>query len=207
MKRAELAVVVALASLLAGCVLSGKPQTAKTPPAPKPVADATPPAPVRNLSIPQTNVELPPSQPVPKEALELPQAPQPEPAPAPPQAAKSKPQRTNTPPRTEAASPVATPPAPPETEAPRTPIQEIVPAGDQKRLQDEAAACKKEIQQRLGSLHAQGRPLRTREQQTEKFIESFVKQSGEAEGRGDWRAAAELAERGLALARELTGGK
>jgi len=212
MKRAELVLVVAIAAFLSSCVLGGKQQTAKNvPPVTKPIADATPPAPVRTLSTPQTNVELPPHQEIPDGALEPPQTP-PEPAPQPVQAAKpTRNQRPNTPPRnTEPAAttaPATTTPAAPETEAPRPPIQEIVPASDQKRLQDEAAASKREIQQRMETLNRQGRRLKPSEAQTAKLIESFVKESGEAEARGDFRAAAELAQRGLALARELTGGK
>ena len=207
MKRAEVALVVAMAIALAGCVLHGKQQTAKnTPPAPKPAAEA---APLRNLSTPQTNVELPPSQPVNPEALAAPQPPEEPPPSPPPAAAHSGRPRSGTPTQhTEApgpAAPPATQPATPETEQPRPPIQEIVPAADQKRLQDEAASCQKEIQQRLESI--QGRALNHRERQTVTYIESFLKQSEAAEGRGDWRAAAELAERGLALARELTSGK
>jgi hypothetical protein len=206
--KTELALVLAMAALLTGCVLGGKQPTAKNvPPVTKAATDATPPTPVRNLSTPQTNVELPPPQPVPKEALEPPRMPQPEVAAPAQQAAKPKPR----PPRTETAAPAQTPAPPPpattETEAPRTPIQEIVPAEDQKRLQEEAAQCKREIQQHLEAIQAQGRRLKAREQQTQKFIESFLKQSGEAEARGDYKAAAELAQRGLALARELTGGK
>jgi hypothetical protein len=210
MKRAELALVVTIAVLLAGCSsLRGKTQTAKAaPPAPKPVADAGAPATVRNLSVPQTNVELPPPQPpVAPEAIPQAQPAPPTPQPAQQQTTRKTPtphNRTETP-ATATPVPATQPAAPPETEAPRPPLQEIVPAGDQKRLQDEAANCKKEVQQRLDGLA--GHTLKARERRTVEFIKTFMKQSEEAESRADWRAAAEFAQRGLALARELTGGK
>src|ERR1051325_4783810 len=69
MRLAAVFVVIAMAVSLGAC-LPGKQKTAKAAPAPpKPVAPAPPPAPPPNLSAPQTNVELPPPQPVPAEAL------------------------------------------------------------------------------------------------------------------------------------------
>jgi len=200
--------VLTLAMSLAGCFLRDKPQTVKAaPPTPKPVADTAATAPAKNLSTPQTNVELPPFQPVTAEALSPPLQTE---EPAATHNTTNKP-RSNTTTRIAAQpkpdatpqGPVAPPPAQPESD--RKPLQELVPAADQKRLQDEAASSKREIRQRMEQVSA--RQLNNNEKQTQSRISSFMKESDAAEARGDWKSAAELAERGLALARELTGGK
>jgi len=203
MKRVEAILAAAMAISLAGCVLRGKQQSAKAvPPAPQPVVQPAPPSAPRVLSTPQTNVELPPSQPVNLDALTQPPPPE-EPPPAPP-ATKGPPRHPApaAPSRTET---VPVGPAAPPPESERQPIQEIVPVEDQKRFQEEAAAQKREIHQRLEQIA--GRRLNHSERDQLAHITSFVKQSDAAETRGDWRSAAALAERGLALARELTGGK
>jgi len=204
MKRVEAILAAAMAISLAGCVLRGKQQTAKlVPPAPKPVVQPAPPAPPRVLSTPQTNVELPPPQAVNLDALT--QAPPPE-EPPPPPPAKTRPAHTRpapaAPARTET---VPLGPAAPPPESERQPIQEIVTAEDQKRFQEQAAAQKREIHQHLEQIA--NRRLSHSEREVLAHINSFVKQSDAAESRGDWRSAAALAERGLALARELTDGK
>jgi hypothetical protein len=216
MKVLAAILVAGMALSLTGCSLRGKQQQAKAiPPTPRPVAEpapAPPPAPPPKLSIPQTNVELPPPQPVNMDALN--QAQQQEEA-APP--AASTPRRApRQAPRSTAATPAAgepaatppatTPPATQPVEPDRPPvITEIVPAGDAKRFQEEAAARKREIVSRLEQ--ANGRGLRGREKQLADRINGFLKSCEAAEARGDWRQASELSERGLALARELTGGK
>src|SRR5215470_12238454 len=70
MRNASALIIVAFATLTAGCVLSGKApkQAAATPAAPKPVA-AAPAPPPPPLSIPQTQVELPKPQPLDPAAL------------------------------------------------------------------------------------------------------------------------------------------
>jgi hypothetical protein len=133
------------------------------------------------LSIPQTQVALPKPQPVDPDAL----------AAGPP------------------AAPVETPPAPrPPRSQPapaRPPIQEIVPAAEQKRLQESAQTRKREIRRLLDQ--AQARRLNGDERNLVSRIQSFVKLSDDAEKRGDMREADALAERAQILSRELQSGK
>ena len=95
MKQAEAILAAAIAISLAGCVLRGRqPQAKAIPVIPAPAVEAAPPPPQAKLSIPQTNAELPPPQPVNLDALT--QAPPPEePPPAAPAAAR--PSRRSTP--------------------------------------------------------------------------------------------------------------
>ncbi len=202
-------VAAAMAVILAGCVLKGKPPAAAAvPPAPKPVAAPAPApaAPPPPLSIPQTRAELPAPQPVSTEALATTEPPG-EP-PAPPPAPPKKGQRSSSPrPKpAEAAAPanppaVATPPAEPE----RAPIQEIIPAEDLNRLRASANARKEEIRQRLERLPRRG--LTKEQRDVVDTIRSFVRLSDEAERSGDMRKANELAERGAVLAQGLPGGR
>lgn len=207
MRRLEAILAVVLATSLAGCVVNGKPKAAPTPAAPQPVSSAPAPAPkvAEQLSIPQTQVQLPPPQPVNPDALTA--APATEPPAETTPTSPSRPGRGSRPP-----APVATPPKPVETPAPapapaappveaRPPIQEVVPAGEQKRLQESAQARKKEV---LQWLDTPGNRRRIgRHQQTAMRIRAFVKDSDEAEHRGDMRQADALAERAQILLREL----
>jgi hypothetical protein len=83
-------------------------------------------------------------------------------------------------------------------------VQAIVPADQQKRLQESAQARKREVRQLLSQMptarNAQRRDLRRR-------AEMFLNQSDQAEQRGDMLQADSLAERALALARELQSGR
>jgi len=218
MKRVQAILVIAAGISLAGCVLRGKQQRAKaTPVIPAPVAEAAPPPPPAKLSVPQTNVELPPPQPVNLEGLT--QAPAPEEAPAAPaatprrtprpavaapkpaeQASQTAPANANPSPAAPAAPAAGTP-----AEGDRPPLVELVPPEDQKRFQEQVATNTREIQQRLEQI--QTRQLNRTERVLVNRIQSFLKQSEAAAGRGDWRGASELAERGLALAKDLNGGK
>jgi hypothetical protein len=217
MKTSHAILMLVLAASLAGCVLKGKQQTAKnTPPPPQPVAKPEP-APAAPLSIPQTQIELPPPQPVNAEALaaaeppgETVEAPSSAPrnaggtrrAAGPPPVAppRTEPAAANAAP----ATPPAAAPAPaPPLETPR--IQEIVPANEQKRLQDLAVARKKETRQLLDQ--ASARRLNHRETGLKKTIESYLKLSDQAEGNGDMRQAADLADRALTLAKDLQSGR
>jgi hypothetical protein len=108
------------------------------------------------------------------------------------------------------AAPAATTPAPArpaqrQPAAARPPIQEIVPAAEQKRLQESAQARKREIRPKLNQ--AQARGLSTDERNLVSRIQSFLKLSDEAEARGDMRQADALAERAQILSRELPSGK
>ena len=194
----------ALAIALAGCVVRGKPKTAAVPPAPQPspvvAAPAPPPEP---LSIPQTQVQLPPSQPVNPDALAV-QTTEPAPEAATPAPRNGRRSGTApvTPARQEAAQPAT--PAPPAVE-PRPPIQEMVPAADLKRLQDSADTRKREIQEWL---ETRGRKRLTRQQQaTVDRMRAFVKDSDAAEHRGDMREADALAEWAQILLHELQNGR
>jgi type IV secretory pathway VirB10-like protein len=191
-----LSMALTMALTTAGCAAKkSKSTTTLAPPAP--VAAPVAVKPVKEpLSIPQTQVQLPPPQPFNPEALTLPAPPPPEPpAPAPKPVRRAT---TTSPPKPEPAAPAAQP-AEPE----RAPIQEIVPADERRRFQESADARKRETRQLL----EQAKTHRLTGSQTTlvKRIQSFVAQSDDAEKRGDMRQADALAERGLVLAKELAG--
>ncbi len=196
---AQAAFLIAIAVCLPSCVLK-KPQTVKAaPPPPAPTTAAAPAPPPAPLSIPQTDVHLPPPQPVSSEAAATALPPE-EPAavPAPPRPApKPKPAAPRP---AETPAPVATPAgpaAPPE----HPPVEEATNAADQKRFQDEASARKREVHQLIDPLDR--RRLNRRQRGLLERIDSFLKQSDDAEGRGEMRQSSELAQRALVLAREL----
>ncbi len=192
-----------LAIVLAGCELGGKPKVAapiapKPAPAPAPV----PPPPPAPLSIPQTNVVLPKEQPLDDAALVTEPPPPPEPAPAaagPPQRQRNRPPAASTPP---AAPPPAV--APPATPEPREAVQEIVSAGELKRLQEHAQARRGEAAQILERMR---RSLTSKQQSVAASIRSFIALSEQAEKYNDMRQADALAERAQILAKELQSGK
>jgi hypothetical protein len=214
MKRSEAIVAAALAISLAGCVVHGTPKTAAAPPTPQPAAPAAPAPepPPEPLSIPQTQVQLPPAQPLSAEALATLQPPEPATGPAvnPTRTTRRNTTLTNTPapPRTEPPAPV-TPapvaPAPAPAGEAHPLIQEIVPAGEQKRLLDSAEGRKREIQQSLNTLGH--KRLNRHQQTTVSRIRAFVKDSEDAQRRGDMRQADALAERAQMLLRELQNGQ
>lgn len=212
MKTARAILVLTLSFGLAGCVLRGK-QAAKTvPPPPPPAPKQEPPAPRAPLSIPQTQVQLPPPQPIDPEALAAAQEPG-EPAAEPPVTVPARtpasvrrpsgPPAVSTP-RSEPAAPATPPPAtaaPPENAR----IQEIVPPTEQKRLQELADARRRESRQLLEQ--AAGHRLTRHQAGVVKTIESFLKASEQAEAKGDTRQAADLADRALTLAKDLQSGR
>jgi hypothetical protein len=199
MKRVEAILAACMAISLTGCVLRGKTPAANAVPPPKPAAVAAPaPAPPpQPLSVPQTSVQLPPAQPLTPEAIASTQPP--EEPPAPPAVPRSTPRRS--PPTRAETTPQgpAAPIVPPEPERP--PIQEALPAAEMKRLQDEADAAKREIVHRIEQV--QLHRLTRQQSSLVSRIRSFVKQSDDAEKRGDMRQASELAQRALVLARDL----
>jgi hypothetical protein len=190
---------------MAGCVLSGKPKTAATPPPPKTATAATTPA--EPLSIPQTNVDLPRPQRIEAGALDT--APTPTPAPQ----AQTKPPVTKPPviprPATTQAKPAeAPPPDPPPTEAaPEAPhpekIHEILSADEQNKLRDSAHSNQAEAKKLLAAV----KPHTADQQRTWAEVDQFVKQSVQAEATGDMRMASQLAERANVLAKDLQSGK
>ena len=204
MGRVEAILAVALALSMAGCVLKGKPKTtAAVPPQPEPVVQPKPAPPPESLSIAQTQVQLPPPQPVNMEALNVPTVPETvEPAPAPKPVRRTP---TGAPAGTPAPKPEVVAPVVPPAEPERAPIQEIVPADENRRYQESADASKREIQQLLEQ--AKARRLTNDQKKIVLRLQRFVAQSDDAEKRGDMRQAGALAERGLVLAKELAGGK
>lgn len=185
---------------LAGCSLRGGGKSAKAaPPPPKPAPTASATAPEGPLSVPQTQVQLPPLQPVNPAAMAAPQEPQePQPEPAP----QAKPPRRPAP-VAAAPKPVETPPAaapqPAIGERPR--LQEIVSPEERKKLGDQMAARKKEIDDALRQ--AAARPLSDHDRNIVDRIKSFLQLSDQAGARGELRQAEALSERALILAREL----
>ena len=207
MRRVHASVAVALASSLAlfqsACVLTGKPKTstAAAPPPPKP-AVVKPAAPPESLSVPQTQVQLPPPQPINPDAVALP-APKSE-AGAPPPAA-SRPVRRTAPPQPKPETPVPAAPTPAPADAELAPVQEVLTAAERKRFKDSADARKTEIRQLLTQIKSH-HPTAEANREV-KRVQSLVAQSDDVEKHGDMRQADALAERALILARELTGGK
>jgi len=201
MKPAEAILAAGLATLLAGCMLRGTPKAAQSAPAPpKPVVAAAPARPAAPLSIQQTQVELPPPQPISPEALATTEAPPEEPAPV-PAAPKPTRSRATQPARTEAPAAAPTVQAAPPEPAERPPVAEILPAEEQRQL---LANAQHDRQEALHLLErASGRRLNGSQQNNKKMIESFLQLSADAEKRGDPRQARELAARALLLAKEL----
>ncbi len=85
----------------------------------------------------------------------------------------------------------------------------MVPADEQKRLQEAAQAAKREARQVLNKMAGMdaAHRLNSHGQATMKYILSFVNQSDEAEKRGDMPQAAALAQRAQALARGWLSGR
>jgi len=201
MRSAEFTLVLTLAVLLAGCVLQGKkPAAPATPAAPAPVAKSA--APPNPLSIPQTQVELPPPQPVSDAALAAgdvsQEAPEPPAAPRPVRRSPGLP--ANSPARPETSAPPAA-----AEEPAREPIQQVLSADESKRLQDSAAEHKREIRHLVEQ--ARSRRLNSHELSVLTRIEGLVKLSDDAEAKGDMREADALAERALVLAKDLDSAR
>ena len=211
MRKARICIIVAFGVCTAGCVLSGKDKkpVASTPAIVRPApAPTPPPAPASPLSIPQTQVDLPRQQPpVDANAYSLettpPQVEVEAPTPSRPTTSR-RPTTSNPPaPRPEAAQPPATPQtAPPENPAP---IQEIVPPSEAKRLQDQAQARRRDVQQMVDQLSR--RNLNSTQRNSITLINSLMASSTDAEKRADMKLADALAERAQILARDLLNGK
>jgi hypothetical protein len=207
MRLVQAILTAALAISLTGCVVRGTPKTtAAVPAAPQPTpAPAAPAPPPEPLSIPQTQVQLPPPQPFNPESVPELQVTTPEAATAPAHNNRSRSGSAApaAPPKPETAPPVAPPPV--VVEAPRPPIQEVVPAAEQKRLQDSAHARKRQI---IRWLDTRGRKGFNQQQQgIVDRIRAFLKDSDAAEHRGDMREADAIAEHAQILLRELQNGQ
>lgn len=219
--RCSAALSIVMAICLAGCVVRSKQQAkVTTPAAPQPAVAPPSPQLPQPLSLPQTQVQLPPKQDITPEALATTQLPPSSPETQPSDTVQSRtPRRPAGPvagPKPEAASPAGssaqqsagvTAPAPagaPAESETRGPVQEIVPAPEVKRLQDSVAARKQEIRKVLEA--AEKRRLNREQRSVVTRIQSFLQQSDEAEKRSDWRQADALAERAQVLAKELSSG-
>jgi len=202
MKRAQLALVAAAILPLAGCVLSGKPKPVAATPAPPQTAAPAPPR--EPLSIPQTNVELPPPQEIKPDALNTV-------TPEETTQTQSKPPAAPKPPATHPQNAVPTKPpdtqqAQPEQPAPepaRTPISEILSPDEQKDYKEKAH----KFQSDTLAVLAGARPRTPNQRRQKEEINDFLKRSQQADESGDLRMALQLAERAYTLAKELQGGK
>ena len=130
------------------------------------------------------------------------EVPEPPPAPRPTTTTRRAPSGTSQPSRTE--PPPATTPAVPEPAA-APPIQEIVPAAEVKRLQEQAQARRRDVQQILDQLSR--RQLGPAQRDVVTTINSLLLSSSDAEKRGDMKTADALADRAQVLARDLINGK
>jgi hypothetical protein len=208
--------VVMPAFLLAGCIVGARPRIVKNippPPVQQPLPAPAPAAAPGPLSSPQTNAEvLPPPQPLNPEAVAAAQPPeQAAPPPAPPRNTASRPRQQHAgppaipAPRTEPEPPAPAPAATPAPIESGSRIQEILPASEQKRLQEEAAARKREVRQWLAQSHA--RRLSSAQNNLRNTVESYLKLSDDKEALGDMRQADDLALRAWILARDLQSGR
>jgi hypothetical protein len=212
--RTIIATLLMLA-VLCGCSMRAKKTpVAATPSAPKPAVGTATPPPREPVSIPQTQVHLPPPQPVTEAALATMQEAAVIELPAPPETKPVRRVTSATPPPgpKPETPPVAAGPAPPPatqqpatTEPERPRIQELVSPTEQKQLSDSLDARKREIRQKLDQATARGPSNHDRTLMNR--IRSFVKLSDEALGRGDLRQADALAERAQILSRELQGAR
>jgi len=199
--RTEAAILAAcLALALAGCSLRANSKTAQAaPPAPVPAAKPVPASVPQTLSVPQTQVQLPGPQPLDPEALTaVDVAPPPVEQPAAPSRGIRRAGPPAIPaPKADQPSPVTAAPAEPG----RQPIQEVMSADEQKRLQDAADQRKRETRLLLDQAH--GRALTPQEKNTAQSIEQLLRSSDDSQAQGDMRAASDLAYKALALARDL----
>lgn len=193
MKPVEAILGAALLAGLAGCAARAKqPVIAAVPAVPTP-----PPPP---LSIPQTQVQLPPSQALDPDAFATAQ-PALAPPPATPPPVVNKPPQTTRHNLTAQPKPDLAPPA----EAARQPIQEILPPNLQQKYKRTAEKNRRQALQLM--TQAQGRTLTADEQALITRINQYVKSSSDAEANGDLRSADELAGRAYILAKDLQSGK
>jgi len=210
MKTEYAILTVALTISLSGCVIGAKPAVT-TPPAPQPVAVApVPPPPPQQLSMPQTQVQLPPDQPIDPDALTP--APTAEvhteaPPPARPNRARQQAKPVAPPPATvEPAAPPATPPAPPAAapENERGRVQELLAPAERDRLKNSADTKKHDVRAWLSS--SRGRKI-DKSNPTLARIVAMLQASDEAEEKGDMREASDLADRAVTALRELQSGR
>ena len=210
--------LLATALVFTSCLIRPKTSAAKTPATPMPApAQTAPPAPPAPISSPQTEIQLPPAQPVSAEALATIQT-IPDPTePAPELPAKAPAHRP-------AAAPAASPKAesgtavtaePPPVQGPPTPVP--APAEEQPRLQpvyseEDRRRILADIEKRKVEVEGLLRGVsQSRISQGQRgvvdSIRSLMNMTDDTAKRGDLRSAALLSERALILARELASGR
>lgn len=197
-----------LALSLCGCEM--RPWRVQTPPAPQSTVAQAPPPPSppssEPLSIPQTQVALPPLQPIDPEALATPpisvpaESPSAQPArknvkrsgPFPPPGATAKPEPVES-----ADAPAADPQ--------RAPIEPVLPADQRHQLTEDIASRLRDVDQLLNK--SSTLRLSATEKDIVDQIRSFEALSQKALEKGDLPQAAGLAKRALLMAQELLSGK
>jgi hypothetical protein len=204
--------LLAAVMVLSSCDTLAKSSASKTPATPKPaaaVAQTQPPAPAPPISTPQTEIQLPPAQPVSNEALATIQPP-PEPKapePAEPEPTTKPPTRRPPAPRpAEATAPAATAetqPTPPAEERPR--LQPVYTEEERRRILGEIERRRGEIDGILRGINQSRVPSNQRG--VIDSIHSFLSSCDDSAKRGDLRSAEALSERALLLARELASGR
>ena len=202
----ELMIGVLMLSLPA-CELQRKQAKTSVPPQPVVVAKAEPPpepVPTEPLSTPQTQVQLPPPQPIDPAALADP------PLSSAGRVAESQPAKKTTlragrggaSPKPEAENPPET--APPAAEA-RPPIEPLLPPGQRQQLIEDISARLKQVDQLLEPLMKRG-PKESEKASLDR-VRSLQTMAHEAIDKGDTETAGSLADRALVLAKELAGGQ
>ena len=199
---------------MSSCALSGKNAAGKapTPPPPPATAAAKPPAPPPPISTPQTEVQLPPPQPISEAALAtIPAvAKEPETEEKPP--ANRKPPAVATTPKSETPaaetpSAIQGPPAPPPTtpaeEQPR--LQPVYTEEERRRKLAEVERRKGEIEITLRNMNQVRMP--PDQKSVVDRILSFIGQAEDMAKRGDFRSAEALMVRAEILIKELSSGR
>jgi hypothetical protein len=206
--------------VLSSCVMSGSKAAKTPPPTPAtPTAAAKPATPPPPVSTPQTQVELPPPQPVSPAALatippareDLPTQ-ETEPPAKPPTRKPAGPQQvTNaTKPETPPAAAETPPPVQGPPTAPVTPVESqrlkpVYSEEERRRNMAELEKRKSDIESILSRLN-QNRMSAEQKSVVER-IRSFINIADESAKGGDFRAAEAFAERALIFARELASGR
>src|SRR5579872_1034907 len=209
--RATSAVTIWVLGLVL-CACEMKLPHAATPAPPQPVAAKTePPAdspPSEPLSIPQTQVSLPRSQPIDPEAVAVPPIP---PEPSTPRTARAA---RHPVPQPQSSTPHAKPPENTESaEAPAAPapepqrprIEPVLPADERRQLIEEIASRLKEVD--LIAARASSRRMSVPEKNSLERARSLAALAHQELERGNTQQASALADRALLMAQELDRGR
>ncbi len=178
--------------LLAGLGCKGKVQG-------PPVAAA--PKPPESLSVPQTQVRLPPEQPIPPDAVppepDIPTTqPVPPPRVTPPKPKPATPARRTPPQRAATPAPAEPPKEEPEPEPPGPPLRPVLTPAQEQELRNRIDRSLSSARNSLDRAH--GAPKEAVER-----VRAFIKQAEQARSQGDLVRARNLAERAETLAADL----